>query len=209
APPPSAAPSPSSPPRAAASGSGPPTLARSSLSAGIAIPAGTPRRLNPHPTSMMATRPLPEPTGIEYVPYVDDDEDDAVDWQPQAFRPTLAARPKPPFAPARTPVSRLLPKPAPAVSPSMRTLLPLAAGVVLLVLLLVLAVHSHTLPAVAAAAHARHPEATEFAPGAVHPAKPSAYGEAFNPAKPVRKPRTRPTAATTPSPAASPQSALH
>lgn len=72
-----------------------------------------------------------------------------------------------------------------------RTPLIIAAGVILLASLLVLAFHSHTPPAVAAATHVRHFAA--LSPGAMHPAKPSAYGEAFIPPAPVRKPRTQPT----------------
>jgi len=118
---------------------------------------------------MMATRPLPEPVGIEYVPYVDEDE--AIVPQPQVLRPALVATPKPPSSPAPAPVvSRSLPKPSPAISGSTRTLLTMAATVVLLTSFLVLVVHSH----VPQAARGGHPAVLDT--GALHPAKPSAYG---------------------------------
>jgi hypothetical protein len=152
---------------------------------------------------MMATRSLPEPVGIEYVPYIDEDE--AIAPQPQVFRPTLVAGPKPPSYPAPAPVSQSLPRRSPVVSPSTRMLLTMAVVVVLLASFLVHLVHSH----IPQAARARHPAATVLTPEAVAPAKPSAYGEAFVPASPAQKPRTRHAVATTPPPDDSSQSALH
>jgi hypothetical protein len=149
---------------------------------------------------MMLTRPPPEPAGIEYVPYVDEDE--AIAPRPQVLRPTLVARPEPRSNPAPAPVSRFPPKPSRVVSSSTRTLLTMAAAVVLLFSFLVLVVRSH----IPATARVTHPA---VAPGAVHPVKPSAYGEAFTPTAPARKPRTRHAVATTPPPDDSSQSALH
>ena len=134
------------------------------------------------------------------MPYVDEDE--TIAPQPQVFRPTLVAKPERPSDPAPGPVSRFLPKPSSAVSFSTRTLLTMAAAVVLLASFLVLVVRSH----IPATARVTHPA---VAPGAVHPVKPSAYGEAFTPTAPARKPRTRHAIATTPPPDDSSQSAVH
>ena len=73
-------------------------------------------------------------------------------------------------------------------------LLTMAIVVVLLGSFLAMVVHTH----VPQAARVRHPAV--FDPSAMHPAKPSAYGEAFTLTAPARKPRTRIALPPTPPP---------
>jgi hypothetical protein len=138
---------------------------------------------------LMATRPLPEPdpVGIELVPYDDEDGAEAIAPQPQALRPTLVSAPAQRPDPLPVPATEVAPEPTPAFSPLLRTLFTIAGGV-LLASLLAFAVHVHNAPSLAAATRARQATSAET----THPAKPSAYGEAFTPPPRAHRPKTHP-----------------